>query len=124
MEGLRQLGLIKKEGVFSLPHCGGHGACLDITKSSDSQTNIDFSENDWIIAEILQKHLSNEWRNKKVFGKTQIGWRQMPVASQLSRNNFLVTVLKIYTEADFKVSQGCPILLHFFTYFQIFCPGW
>ena len=76
-------------------------------------------------AEILQKHLSNDFRlrilgNMKVFEKTKIGWRQMLVASQLCRNKFLVIVVKIYTEADFKVSWYCPILLDFFTYFQIF----
>ena len=80
-------------------------------------------------AEILQKRLSNDFRlrilrNMKVFEKTKIGWRQMLVVSQLSRNKFLVIVVKIYTEADFKVSWYCPILLDFFTYFQIFCPGW
>ena len=48
----------KKEGVFSLPHFGRQGACHDITKSADSQKNINFSENDCIIAEILQKRLS------------------------------------------------------------------
>ena len=52
--------LIKKVGVFSLPHFGRQGACHDITKSADSQTNINFSENDCIIAEILQKRLSNK----------------------------------------------------------------
>ena len=51
--------------------------------------------------------------NKKVFEKTQIGWRQMLVASQLSRNKFLVIVVKIYTEADFKVCWSCPIFLDF-----------
>ena len=40
--------------------------------------------------------------NKKVFEKIQIGWRQILVASQLSKNTFLVIVVKIYTEADFK----------------------
>ena len=63
------------------------------------------------------------YETRKYLKKTQIGWRQMLVASQLSRNKFLVIVVKIYTEADFKVSP-CPILLHFFTYFHIFCPGW
>ena len=52
--------LVIKEGVFSLPHFGREGACHDITKSADSQKNINFSENDCIIAEILQKRLSNE----------------------------------------------------------------
>ena len=70
-------------------------------------------------AEILQKRLSNDFRlrilrNMKVFEKTKIGWRQMLVASQLSRNKFLVIVVKIYTEADFKVSWYCPIFIDFF----------
>ena len=60
--------------------------------------------------EILQKLLSNKWlqtdnlKKQEIFEKTQIGWRQMPVASQLSRNEFLVIVVKIYADADFKVS--------------------
>ena len=71
---------------------------------------------------------ANDFRLKilgisKFWKKTQIGWRQMLVFSQLSRNNILVIEVKIYTEADFKVSWYCPILLDFF-YFQIFCPGW
>ena len=49
--------LVKKEGVFSLLHFGRQGVCHDITKSADSQTNINFSENDCIIAEILQKNV-------------------------------------------------------------------
>ena len=53
-------GLVKKEGVFSLPHFGRQGACHDITKLADSQTNIHFSENEYIIAEIPQKCLSNK----------------------------------------------------------------
>ena len=52
--------------------------------------------------------------NKKVFEKTQIGRRQIPVACQFSRNNFLVIVVKIYTEADFKVSWNYPTLLDYF----------
>ena len=44
-------GLVQKEGVFSHPHFGRQGACHGITKSADSQTNINFSENDCIIAE-------------------------------------------------------------------------
>ena len=46
------------------------------------------------------------------------------MASQLSRNKFLVIEVKIYTKAEFKVSWYCPILPDFFTYFQIFCPEW
>ena len=70
--------MVKKEGVFSLPYFGTEGACHDIIKSADSQTNIKFSENDCIIAEILQKHLSNKWHqrileNKKVFEKLKLG---------------------------------------------------
>ena len=92
-------GLIKKNGVFSLPHFGRQGACHDITKSADSQTNINVSENDWIIAEILQKRLLNKWLQteglwkKKVFEKIQITFRQMLVASQFSRNKVLVIVV-------------------------------
>ena len=52
--------LLKKEGVFCLPYFGRQGVCHDIAKSADSQTNINFSENDCIIAEILQKRLSNK----------------------------------------------------------------
>ena len=47
--------------MFYLPHFGRQGACNDITKSADSQKNINFSENECIIAEILQKRLLNEW---------------------------------------------------------------
>ena len=32
--------LLKKEGAFSLPPFGKQGACHDIAKSADSQTNI------------------------------------------------------------------------------------
>ena len=56
-----EVSLVKKDRVFSLPHFGRQGACHDITKSADSQTNINFSENDFIILEILQKLWSNEW---------------------------------------------------------------
>ena len=44
----------------------------------------------------------------------------MVVASQHSRNKFLVMVVKIYTEADFIVSWYCSILVDFSTYFEIF----
>ena len=53
-------GLVKKEGVFSLPHFGRQAACHDITKSDNFQTNINFSGSDCIIVEILQKRLSNK----------------------------------------------------------------
>ena len=56
-----EVSLVKKDRVFSLPHFGRQGACHDITKSADSQTNTNFSENDFIILEILQKRWSNEW---------------------------------------------------------------
>ena len=117
-------GLVKKKGMFSLLHIGRQGACHEITKSADSQKYTNFSENDCMIAEILQKLLSNsrlqteDLRKQESISKTQIRWRQMLVASQLSRNKFLVIVVKIYTEADFKVS--CPILLNFFTYTLFF----
>ena len=42
--------------------------------------------------------------NKRILGKTQIGWREMQVPSHPSRNGFLVIVFKIYAKADFKVS--------------------
>ena len=108
-------GLVKKEGVFSLPHFGRQGACHDITKSADSQTNINFFSK-WLHNCRNSTKNPNDFRlrilgNKKVFEKTQIGWRQMLVASQLSRNKFLVIVVKIYTEADFKVCWSCPIFL-------------
>ena len=51
--------------------------------------------------------------SKKVFEKFQIGWRHILEASQFSRNKFLVIVVEIYTEADFKVCWSCPIFLEF-----------
>ena len=63
-------GMVKK-GVFSLPHFGRQGTCHDITKSADSQTNVNFSENDYIIAEILQKRLSNKWLQTKDLRKQE-----------------------------------------------------
>ena len=52
--------------------------------------------------------MNNFWlrilQNKKVFEKTQMGWRQILLASHPSRNKFLVRVAQIYREADFKVS--------------------
>ena len=65
----------KIEGVFSLPHFGRQGACHDITKSADSQTNINFSENDCIIAEILQKRLSNKWLQTEDLRKQESIWK-------------------------------------------------
>ena len=94
-----EVSLVKKDRVFSLPHFGRQGACHDITKSADSQTNINFFSK-WLYNCRNSTKKPNDFRlrilgNKKVFEKTQIGWRQMLVASQ-----------------------------DFFTYFQIFCPGW
>ena len=40
--------------------------------------------------------------NKRVLGNTEIGWRQMEVPSHSSRNKYLVIVVQIYTETDFK----------------------
>ena len=89
-------GLVKKDGDLS--HSFWKTKCMpwhhDITKSADSQPNINFSENDSITAEILQNlYQTNEFRlrilvHKKVFGKSQIVWRQMLVASRLSRSKF------------------------------------
>ena len=45
--------LVKKEGVFTLPHFGRQDAWHDIAKSADFQTKKNFSENDCTIAEIL-----------------------------------------------------------------------
>ena len=67
-------GSLAKKGDVLSPHFGRQGSCHDITKSADSQTNINFSENDCIIAEILQKRLSNEWLQTEE-KKTQIGWK-------------------------------------------------
>ena len=52
--------LVKTDGVFCLPHFGIQGACHEINKSADYQANLNFSENDCMPAEILQKRLSNE----------------------------------------------------------------
>ena len=41
--------------------------------------------------------------NKRVLGNTEIGWRQMEVLSHSSRNKYLVIVVQIYTETDFKI---------------------
>ena len=84
----------------SLPHFGRRGACHDITKSADSQTNNKSSGNDSMTAEfyknVYQKtYLPKDFRlritgNKKVLEKSQIGWRQMLVPSLPSRNKVLV----------------------------------
>ena len=44
------------------------------------------------------------FRKQGSIWKTQIGWRHMLMAGQLSRNKFLVIGVKIYTKAEFKVS--------------------
>ena len=103
-------GLGKKKGC-SLHHFGRQGACNDITKSADSQTKKKIFRQ-WLLGcrnSTKTFYQTNDfririWGNEKVFEKTQFGWRQMLVASHSSRNRFLVTTVKIYTEADFKVS--------------------
>ena len=96
-------------GCFFL-HFGRQSACHDITNSADSQINKSFSGNDCMTAEFYKNvYQANNFRleilgNKRVLGKTQISWRQILVSSCPSRNTFSVIVVKIYTEADFKVS--------------------
>ena len=75
--------LIKNLTKSWFPHFGRQGACHDITKSADSQNQT----NDFKLR-ILG--------NKKVLEKTQIGWSQMLVASQLSRNKFLVIIKNLH----------------------------
>ena len=48
----------------------------------------------------------------------------MLVPSLSSGNKVFVIAIKNFTEADFKVLLFGPILVDFFTYCQIFCPGW
>ena len=64
----------KRGGVISFIF-GRQGACHDITKSADSQTNINFSKNDRIIAEILQKRLSNKWLQTADLMKQESIWK-------------------------------------------------
>ena len=52
--------LVKIEGMLSLRHLERQRVCHDITKSAESQTNTNFSDNDCMTAEILPKHLSSE----------------------------------------------------------------
>ena len=68
--------LVKKEGVFSLPHFGRQGACHDITKSADFHAYINFLENDCIIAEILQKRSSNKWLQTEDFREQESIWKK------------------------------------------------
>ena len=74
-------GLVKKRecslslGRQGTCHFGRQGTCHDITKSADSQTNINFSENDCIIAEILQKRLSNKWLQTEDLRKQESIWK-------------------------------------------------
>ena len=115
---------------FFSPHFGKWSACLDITKSAGSQTNKKSLDNDSMTAEIYknfyqQTYLPNNFRlrilgNKKVLEKLS---GDMLVPGLPCRNKFSLIAVKKYTEADFKVSLSCPVLLDFFTYFQIFCPG-
>ena len=75
--------LVKKEGVFSVPHFGIQDACHDITKSADSQTNINLSENDCIIAEILQKRLSNKWHQTEDLRKQESIWKKLKLSGEI-----------------------------------------
>ena len=78
-------------------------------QTADSQTNINFSENGCITAEIPQKRLSNEWIQTEDLRKQESirknsNWVETDASGQLlSRNKFLVIIGKCYTEADFKV---------------------
>ena len=89
----------KKNGCF-LPPFARQGACHDITNSAESQTNTFFPDNDCITEEFNKTvYQTNNFKrrtlgNKKVFEKTQIGWRQMLVDSHPSRNKFLVIVVE------------------------------
>ena len=66
---------------------------------------------------VYQKtYLPNDFR-LRILGNKKDASAESPC-----RNKFLVIAVKNYTEADFKVSLPCPILLDFFTCFQIFCP--
>ena len=102
--------------MFSLPHFGRQDACHDITKSVDSQTNISFSENDCIIADILQICLSNKWLQIEDLGKQESIWKNSnwveadANGSQLSRNKFLVIAVKQISEVPRIVG---PIFLDF-----------
>ena len=67
----------KKKKGRSLSLILEDGACHDITKSADSQTNINFSENDCIIAEILQKRLSNKCLQIEDLRKQESIWKKL-----------------------------------------------
>ena len=79
--------LVKKEGVFSLSHFGRQGACHDIAKSADSQTNINFSENDCKLQKFYKNvYQMNDFRlrilgNKKVFEKNS-NWVETDASGQ------------------------------------------
>ena len=75
--GVRQFSDLRGEGSLvkwmgsSLPHFGRQGACLDITKSADSQANRNFSEND-----CMQKFYKNFYQTNdfklRIFGKKKV----------------------------------------------------
>ena len=67
-------GLEKKRGCF-LPQFGRQGACHDIAKSADSQTNTEFSDNDCMTAEFYKNVYQTNNFKLRIFEKTQIGWR-------------------------------------------------
>ena len=77
-------------------------------QAADSQTNKKFSDSECMTAEFCKSvYQAKNFKlkilgNKRVLGKTQIGWGQMQVPSHSSRNKFLVIVVNIYTETDLK----------------------
>ena len=103
----------KKEEVFSLPHFGRQGTCHDITKSADSQTNINFLENYCIIAEILQKHLSNEWLQTADLRKQESFWKNSDWvetdANCQSSSTILSRMVSVYCSWEYIVSMSDSI---------------
>ena len=84
-----------------------------MTKSVGSKTNNKPSDNHSMTAKFYKNDYQNlspkqlqteDLKKKKVFKKSQIGWRHTLVPILPSRNKVLVIAVKNYTEADFKVS--------------------
>ena len=64
----------KKRGCF-LPQFGRQGACHDIMKSADSQTNKQISDNDCMTVGFYKNVYQTNNFKLRIFEKTQIGWR-------------------------------------------------